>query len=94
MLITEATVATGICWVEARVTVIWPIVHRMAPTTHTKKSSLQVLMVLGLINVVMNNYDYPHLLEENLFIHGASGRGGDDVDANGYSDSDDDGDGD
>lgn len=51
-------------------------------------------MVLGLINVVMNNYDYLYLLEENFFIYGVSGRGGDDVDVNGYSDSDDDGDGD
>lgn len=65
----------------------------MAPTTK-KKFSLQVLMVLGLINVVMNNYMYPQIVDENLLIHGSSGRGNEDVDANGYGDSDDDGGGD
>lgn len=85
---------TGIYWAEARATAAWSSMYRISPTTK-KLSNHQVLMVLGLMNVVMNNHNYPQTVEENSLIHGANGRGGNDVDANSYdNDSDDDGSGD
>lgn len=49
-------------------------------------------MVLELINVVMNNCNYLQTVEESPLIHGASRRGGGDVDANNYDNgSDEDG---